>query len=324
MVYVIIFLGNNLNNYSLSHITYYFGRVHMKTDAVPVLTGKSLFRDNELVYVNRSDELKEFNGIMHKHDFIEIAYVISGKGLHIVGDRKYNTSKGDLFIVNYDMPHGFFPDPADGTEPVVYNCVFMPNFLDASLIGSMYFQDIFSSFLFKSFFPEESPKNADLSLKGTEYQDIGNLFRKMYEEYKNRNKGYIEIIRAYLIELIVKILRLMDKNRQSNISQQNQRLVYQAVEYLRNNYKTDIRLDELAAKSFISKNYFSRLFKEVTGISFTDYVQNLRIDEACNLLKNTDMKVTDIAHQVGFKDMKFFYEVFKKLTGKTPGEFRKS
>lgn len=146
----------------------------------------------------------------------------------------------------------------------------------------------------------------------------------MYEEYKNRNKGYIEIIRAYLIELIVKILRLMDRNRQSNISQQNQRLVYQAVEYLRNNYKTDIRLDELAAKSFISKNYFSRLFKEVTGISFTDYVQNLRIDEACNLLKNTDMKVTDIAHQVGFKDMKFFYEVFKKLTGKTPGEFRKS
>jgi len=296
----------------------------MDADLFPTLTGKSLFRENELVYVNRSDELKEFNGIMHKHDFIEIAYVISGKGLHIVGDQKYNTRKGDLFIVNYDIPHGFFPDPEGGTEPVVYNCVFMPNFLDASLLGNMYFQDILSSFLFKSFFPEESHRNADLSLKGTEYQDIGDLFHKMYEEYKNRNKGYIEIIRAYLIELIVKILRLMDSNKQSNISLQNQRVVYQAIEYLRNNYNTDIRLEELAAKSFISKNYFSRLFKEVTGINFTDYVQNLRVDEACSLLKSTDMKVTDIAHQVGFKDMKFFYEVFKKLTGKTPGEFRKS
>lgn len=296
----------------------------MNPDLYPTLTGKSLFRENEFVYVNRSDELKEFNGIMHKHDFIEIAYVISGKGLHIVGDRKYDTRKGDLFIVNYDIPHGFFPDPADGTEPVVYNCVFMPNFLDASLLGSTYFHDIFSSFLFKSFFPEESQKNADLSLSGADYQDIGNLFRKMYEEYKNRNKGYLEIIRAYLIELIVKILRLMDNNKQSNISLQNQRIINHAIEYLRNNFNTDIRLEELAAKSFISKNYFSRLFKEVTGINFTDYVQNLRIDEACSLLKNTEMKVTDIAHQVGFKDMKFFYEVFKKHTGKTPGEFRKS
>lgn len=295
----------------------------MSSDLFPTLTGKSLFRNNELVYVNRSDELKEYNGIMHKHDFIEIVYVILGKGLHIVGDHKFNTKKGDLFIVNYDIPHGFFPDPSGGTEPVVYNCVFMPNFLDASLLGSMYFQDIFSSFLFKSFFPEESPKNADLSLKGTEYQDIGNLFHKMYEEYKNMSKGYIEIIRAYLIELIVKIFRLMDNNKQSNISPQNQRLVYQAVEYLRNNYNTAIRLEELATKSFISKNYFSRLFKDVTGINFTDYIQNLRIDEACSLLKSTGMKVIDIAHQVGFKDMKFFYEVFKKLTGKTPGEFRK-
>ena len=179
------------------------------------------------------------------------------------------------------------------------------------------------SFLFKSIFPEESPKNADLRLKGTEYRDIGDLFHKMYEEYKNMNKGYIEIIRAYLIELIVKIFRLMDNNRQSNISTQNQQLVFQSVEYLRNNYNTDIRLEDLAVKSFISKNYFSRLFKDVTGINFTDYIQNLRVDEACSLLKNTDMKVIDIAHQVGFRDVKFFYEVFKKLTHKTPGEFRK-
>ena len=47
----------------------------MRSDFFPTLTGKSLFRENELVYVNRSDELKQYNGIMHKHDFIEIAYV---------------------------------------------------------------------------------------------------------------------------------------------------------------------------------------------------------------------------------------------------------
>lgn len=296
----------------------------MDTVLFPTITGKSLFHDNELVFVNRSDELEEFNGVIHKHDFIEVAYVISGKGLHIVGDKKFTTSKGDLFILNYDIAHGFFAEPGGGPQPVVYNCIFMPNFLDASLFGSMYFQDIFSSFLFKSFFPEEYMKNPDLSLKGTEYQDIGDLFHKMYEEYKNRNKGYLEIIRAYLIELLVKVFRLLDNREKSNISPQNQRLVREAVNYLKKNFNTDIRLEELAMQSFISKNYFSRLFKEVTGINFSDYIQNLRVDEACSLLKNTDMKVIDIAHRAGFKDMKFFYEVFKKLTGKTPGEFRKN
>ena len=88
-------------------------------------------------------------------------------------------------------------------------------------------------------------------------------------------------------------------------------------------YNTDIKLEDVAIKSFISKNYFSKLFKEVTGTNFSDYIQKLRIDEACSLLKSTDMKVTDIAFQTGFNDIKFFYDVFKKITGKTPGDYRK-
>ncbi|HEY8500804.1 MAG TPA: AraC family transcriptional regulator, partial [Clostridia bacterium] len=299
-------------------------KVSMKSENFPTLHGKTLFRDNELVYVNRSDELKEFDGIMHKHDFIEIAYVFSGNGLHIINDRKFRVTKGDLFILSYDVPHGFFAESSGKTQPIVYNCVFMPNFLDAQLLGSRHFSDIFSSFLFKSFFPEEYSSKADLHLSGTDYKDIGKLFQKMYEEYRHRNKGYIEIIRAYLIELLVKVFRLMDKNTQNNISSQNQRLILKAVDYLKTHYNSDIRLEDLATKSFISKNYFSRLFKEVTGINFTDYIQNIRINEACNLLQNTDMKIIDIAYEVGFKDIKFFYEVFKKLTGETPGAFRKS
>ena len=80
----------------------------------------------------------------------------------------------------------------------------------------------------------------------------------------------------------------------------------------------------MAMRSFVSKNYFSKLFKETTGINFSDFVQKLRIDGACNLLKTTDMNVTDIAYEVGFNDIKFFYEVFKKITSKTPGQYRNS
>ena len=64
----------------------------MRSDFFPTLTGKSLFRENELVYVNRSDELKQYNGIMHKHDFVN-CLCYSGKGLHVVGDQKLSTKR---------------------------------------------------------------------------------------------------------------------------------------------------------------------------------------------------------------------------------------
>lgn len=295
----------------------------MKEISYPVLKGESLFRQNEWVYVNKSSELQEYCTKAHKHDFIEISYVISGSGIHRVGDYEYEMSKGDLFIINYDVPHVFTPKHPGEDLPEVYNCDFMPQFLDASLFSSHHFQDITASFLFKSLFPEELLPKADLKLKGVEFNEIGEVFSRMYTEYKWMKKGYTDIIRAYLIELIIKIFRLLEAQGKKQVSLKNKELVDKALVYLRSNYTSDIRLEDLAMQSFISKNYFSRLFKETTGINFTDYIQKLRIDEACSLLKSTDMKVLDIASQVGFNDLKFFYEVFKKITGKTPGDLRK-
>lgn len=289
----------------------------------PVLKGEKLFHKNESIYINRSDELQEYCNIMHKHDFIEIAYVISGSGVHIVGENRYETSRGDLFVINSDMPHGFFPKEGGVGPPVVYNCVFMPQFLDLSLFSANHFTDVLSSFLFKSLFPDDFTPQPDLRLGGAEFSEIGDLFEKMYSEYKQMNMGYVDILRAYLIELIIKIFRYMDKSSGAKPAQKKQELISRAIAYMKLNYDSDITLSDLAMQSFISKNYFSRLFKQVTGTNFSDYIQYLRIDQACTLLKTTDMKVTDISSQVGFSDVKFFYEVFKKITGKTPGDFRK-
>lgn len=296
----------------------------MDIQKYPLLKGDSIFRKNELVYVNKScEELQEYMNFMHRHDFIEIVYVISGKGKHIVGNSEYELHRGDLFIINYDVPHGFYALEKGKNEPVVYNCVFMPKFLDASLFSGNHFQDITSSFLFKSLFPDNFAPGPDLKLSGAEFKEIGDLFSKMHNEYKLMQKGYCDIIRAYLIELIVKIFRYIDPDSKRPVANKNVELVNKAIEYLKEHYNTEIKLEDIAMKSFISKNYFSKLFKEVTGTSFSDYVQKLRIDEACSLLRNSDMKVTDVALHTGFNDLKFFYEVFKRITSQTPGDYRK-
>ena len=290
---------------------------------IPLLKGDNLFQGNELIYINRSDELQDYNGVMHKHDFIEIAYVIEGEGIHAVGDSRYEVSRGDIVIINYDIPHGFLPKEGRKKLPVVYNCAFKPEFLDASLISSSHFEDITSSFLLKSLFPEDFAPGPDIKLKDADFNEVGEIFRKMYTEYKLKKKGCYLILRAHLIELVVKIFRYMEKESKSKAVNRNSLIVESAVEYLKSNYNTDVKLEDIALQSFISKNYFSRLFKEITGINFSDYVQKLRISEACRLLKETDMKIVDIASSVGINDIKFFYKVFRKVTGKTPGDYRK-
>lgn len=291
-------------------------------DIYPTLKGETLFRPHEAVYLNKSIELEEYCHKMHKHDFIELAYVISGKALHRVGNYHYEVTQGDLFIINYDVPHGFTSQPGNDEAPILYNCVFRPEFLDASLFRGTHFENITSSFLFGSLFPENFAPTPDLRLHGTDFLDVGDLFSKMYAEYQWMKKGYLDLIRAYLIELIVKIFRLLESGGKKNISSHHRQLVDQAIDYLKRNFQSEIKLSDLAMQSFVSKNYFSKLFKEVTGINLSDYIQRLRINEACNLLRNTDMKMVDIALEVGFNDLTFFYEVFKRMMGKTPGDYR--
>lgn len=294
----------------------------MPKDSIPVLRGKELFRENELICINKSTEYEEYTQKLHKHDFIEIFYVISGKGRHVVGDTSYDISRGDLFVINYDVPHSFEPLDENENQLVVYNCIFMPEFLDASLFTGIHFEDVTSSYLFKSLFPEDHRPDPDVKLKGADFTEIGELFSKMYNEYKFMKKGYCDIIRAYLIELIVKIFRNIDQNPDAKRNGKNSEIMDKTIEYLKSNYTQDISLSDLAMRSFFSKNYFSKLFKEVTGLNVSDYIQKIRVEEACTLLVNTKLKVVDIALQVGFNDIKFFYEVFKRITGKTPGEYR--
>ena len=100
--------------------------------------------------------------------------------------------------------------------------------------------------------------------------------------------------------------------------------VRRAVDFIKNNYNVNLSVGEIAAKVFLGPDYFRRLFREVTGTSVSLFVQTLRVDEACRLLKTTDEPIKNIGSRVGYSDPKSFYQVFKKLTGKTPKEYREN
>ncbi len=97
----------------------------------------------------------------------------------------------------------------------------------------------------------------------------------------------------------------------------------QALKYIHNNFSTDISLGQVSGTAGISKYHFSRLFKEMTGLTYQSYLNRVRIEQAKKLLNDNALSITDTGYAVGYSDLTHFERIFKKLTGTTPSQYRR-
>jgi two-component system response regulator YesN len=99
--------------------------------------------------------------------------------------------------------------------------------------------------------------------------------------------------------------------------------IRRASEYMGNNYMKNITLTKMAEMSNISPSYFRYLLKQYTGLSFVNYLNQIRIDKAKQLLLESDIKIYEVSEMVGFASLSYFNRTFKGISGKTPNEYRK-
>ncbi|MEK0313499.1 response regulator [Cohnella sp. 56] len=97
----------------------------------------------------------------------------------------------------------------------------------------------------------------------------------------------------------------------------------ETIAYIEEHYREDISLHDIASSVHMSESGFSRLFKKQTGVSYVEFVTQLRLEEAKTLLLQPDQKVYEVSLTVGYQDSKYFSQIFRKYTGETPTEFRK-
>ena len=100
------------------------------------------------------------------------------------------------------------------------------------------------------------------------------------------------------------------------------RSVERVLQYIREHFNEDLTLNTIAEKLFLNPGYISRTVKEQTGKNCTDIIAEFRIQRAVWLLENTGLYVYEVAEQVGYKNLKYFYRIFKKYTGKAPKDYR--
>lgn len=250
----------------------------------------------------------------HNHEHIELVYIAQGKGLHRIGDECFPVEKGDLTLVNYGISHQV---TAAEEQLVVCNFLFVPEYLDAAMKGTHDFFDLNQHFLLGNFYRHGFRHYIRVQADGEENIRIRAVYERLLKEYETRQIGYREIMRGYLIELLITIFRLNMLEKVGPACD-----IKATLDYIGEHFTQHIPLAQLAAMAGCSVSAFCRKFKDLTGITVIQYIQKLRVEYACALLARTDKNVTEIAETVGYSDCKYFYEVFRRVTGKLPGAFR--
>lgn len=245
----------------------------------------------------------------HIHNALEMLYVIDGSYSVTADDVPYSIEKGDLILFRSDSVHTVV---ANDSEINNYYVIKIPPSFFISLSGGESGVKYGMHFAFNRKEYKSLWKKAEL--EGSEMQAILSALEK---ECSTPSYASELVIKLKIMELMTAILRECH-SEETHIDSRSATLVYSVISYVQKNYAEDI--DEKAlSKSFgMSYSYFSRTFKKVTGVSFKNYLNRIRISNAERLLFSTGNTVSEIATVCGYNSISYFISVYRSMMGTTP------
>lgn len=263
-------------------------------------------------YIEHIKRSEPFEKVNHYHENYEIYYLLAGRRKMFIKDRSYILTHGHLAFVNkLDVHKTQISDVIEHERVVV---TFNRRFL-----GQEY--DGYAPLLFSPFQQEDRV----ICLKLQEQIFMQVILNKFTKEIKEQKAGFELILKHNLVELLLFSARCLDNPETKpfvHASPLHQK-ISEIVLHINKHYNQRITLDELSEHYYISPYYLSRSFKTITGFTFVEYMNLTRVREAQKLLKETRLKVIEIADRSGFDNIAHFGRIFKKITNLTPQQYRK-
>ena len=251
----------------------------------------------------------------HTHEYVEFAYMLKGKCTHIIDGKEYEVSPGDMVVINYDQTH----EIRGNMEVRFINVWIKPHYINKNLKNH---ENVFSLLDLNEF--SEFSKILDMS-KGKvtftrdEREKIEKTISIINREMTEKAPGYELAIYSQLNFFLVMSFRKMSLRMDVVPWGINDELLI----YISKHCHENLELDDLAKMCSYNTSYFSRKFKEFSGLSYREYLKRIRLEKAVALLENTDIKISDVIEQVGYTDRTKFFSHFSEFTGTTPLKYRK-
>jgi len=254
----------------------------------------------------------------HSHNFIEMIFVYSGQCHQIINGKKVSLNEGDICILDTNVKHSI---EAAGENDIIINCVIKTSYFDYTFLGQLSENDILSKFFIRSIY-QSKKFNEYIIFSSHEESKIKEIIINLLCEYYDKALCSSEVINCYMIILFAELLRShKDKINEQNYYSLKNVKISDIILYIENNYKT-VTLESVAKYFYFNPSYLSSAIKKITGKNFLNILHEIKIKNAYMLLKNSDLSISEIANEVGYSNMSFFYQIFKKKYGITPAKFR--
>ena len=158
--------------------------------------------------------------------------------------------------------------------------------------------------------------NRMMKMGGSFWQDV----KEILDYQKIMTASDKKVMKEVCLHMLGQVIGVMEK-RQSEVSRN---IIERAAEYMKQNFDRALSLESLADQYFLNPTYFSRMFRQYMGVTFTDYLIELRMERAKELLCQGKYKVYEVSSKVGYTSDKYFCRVFKQYTGQSPTEYSRS
>ena len=251
---------------------------------------------------------------LHYHDELEIIYCISGSGCILISGESHVITSEDFVIILPDQVHSI----ESITEPFEYfNILFKFSIIESEREDNFIYQQYMAPFAkgsvaVPSIIKRDSPLSEKLSPHILPLIDEG-------------EKISILLVKSHLyaiMDILNNIAVPIDKKSASN--HKTNEFLRQAVQYINDYYSEKVQISEVSAFCGYSKSHFMKLFKDLTGTSFSQYLVRFRLEKAAALLRSTDKSIINIATLCGFFNASYFTRAFIKQYQSTPSEYRSS
>lgn len=249
----------------------------------------------------------------HSHDYLEIAYVMSGSGKYNIDGQLYGIKEGDLLILNPGVMHESLTEETEEEATTEFFVAFSdmklpdypPNYLPVADGGHI------------------------IHTTGEFRQKITRICAAMEEENTVCKEGRYFMLKSYLMQMILLVIREQSENISkvagcSFESANKKHVVEKMITYFEEHYSEKISLDRIAENMYLSPFYISKIFKSEVGDTPIRYLINIRLEKAKALLEtDKDSSIQEIAAMVGYDDAYHFSKLFKKRYGMSPSQVRK-
>lgn len=254
----------------------------------------------------------------HSHFFFEIACVVEGDCVNYIQKQELPMRKGDICIIAPDTMHTIssFTD-----DCIIINIILRTSTFEKAFFSVLSDNDILSDFFMRTLY--HSKIHPYLFFRTGGDQAVFDFILYAYQEFQGKH----QFKELFLNNIVSAFFIILLRNHGSNViipevsTQKSNTDIVLVLKYLQENYNT-VTLKQMAELFNYSDRQLQRIIKYSTGISFSENIQKLKMQQATRLLKNPDMSIVAVAEELGYMDPGNFRHIFKKYYGMTPAEFR--